>query len=372
MGKKALIFCFILLGISSPAVFVQAQDADTFTCFNAQEIHFPLENNDFSKSQILKNDRKINALYYLYQDKYSFWYKFIADETTEIQFSVLPTNKQDRYRAVVFDYGSSDFCDRLINENLQPMNLERLPIFREDGEIVYRNSIQASKGDTFYVSVLSLNKDDCGHFLYMESGDEKLSLHAIHGPCYNFGRLDVPDFSTAKMTTTDVDLELDLSDSETEEDTSQFASLKSIEIQNKEEGIVSVGDRLVLNNVFFYNNTYAFKPGAEVELNQLVDFLKANPSIHIELQGYTANDTEDIRPDPNFKGQGKEWNFKGSALELSEERANEVRDYLIDHDISKKRIEAKGFGAANKRVPDAKTFEESEKNMRVEALITKE
>jgi outer membrane protein OmpA-like peptidoglycan-associated protein len=124
--------------------------------------------------------------------------------------------------------------------------------------------------------------------------------------------------------------------------------------------------------VFFYNNTFAFKPGATEELDQLVDFLNFNPTVEVEIQGHTANDTEDIRPDPNFKGQGKEWNFKGSALKLSERRAEAVMTYLIDKGVSKKRLVAKGYGDSQKRIPDAKTFEEFEKNMRVEAVVTKQ
>ncbi len=381
MCIKAFKISFCLIGFFLIGENAFAQKGDPFSCFNAQEIHFPIEQNDFSKSQILMNDHKLNALYYLYEDKYSFWYKFIADEDLEIQFSVAASNTVDRYRAVAFRYGGTDFCDRLINANMQPINLQRAPIFTNDGSIVYRNTIEALKGDTFYISVLSLNRDDCGHFLHMESKGEQLSIHAVHRPCYDFTMLEVPDFNAAKMHEPDVQIDLDFGKKSVPieeatvhvtQDTSQFATLKSVEVQNKLEGIISVGDRLVLNNVFFYNNTYALKPGADEELDQLVAFLKANPTIEIEVQGHTANHTDEILPDPNFKRQGKEWNFKGSAFELSEERAQEVKEYLVDHGISKKRMKAVGYGDTHKRIPDAKTFEEFEKNMRVEALIIKE
>lgn len=369
---RLYIFLIAFLGCSA---LIHAQDDDPFTCFNAQEIHFPLENNDFTKSQILLKESKVNALYYLYQDKYSFWYKFIADEDIKIEFSVAPSNLNDRYRAVPFKYGGRDFCEKLINENLQPMDIERLPIFNADGSVLYKNTIQALKGDTFYISVLSLNADDCGHFLYMEAAGESLSMHAVHRPCYNFVFLDVPDFRAAKMVADDVTLDLDFGGEEEKEEPkedSEFGALNTIEVQSKEEGFVSVGDKLVLNQVFFYTNTYALKPEADVELDQLVAFLKGNPTVEIEIQGHTANDTENITPDPNFKGQGKEWNFKGSAFELSEERAEVVKDYLIEKGIDKKRIKAAGYGDTQKRIPDATTFEEFEKNMRVEALIIKE
>jgi outer membrane protein OmpA-like peptidoglycan-associated protein len=360
-------WAFLLTGF---AVAQEAEEAD-FTCFNAQEIHFPVANNDFSGNKVLLNSREVNALYYLYQDKYSFWYKFIADKDVNIEFSVSATNENDRYHAVVFKYGKDDFCQKVINENLQPTSdLVRAPIFTEDDRLVYKNSINAQAGEVYYVSVLSLNRDDCGHFLYMESGGENLSINAIHKPCYNFTYLEIPDFTAARMPGDDPDLEIDFSEEDKKE--GDYAAIKSIELQSKDENMVSVGDKLVLNKVYFYNNTFALKPGAEEELNQLVEFLKFNETVKIEIQGHAANDTEKIEPDPNFKGQGEEWNFKGSAFELSEKRAEEVKAYLEDKGIDKNRSSAKGYGDTQKRVENAKTFEEFEKNMRVEVLITEE
>jgi outer membrane protein OmpA-like peptidoglycan-associated protein len=351
-----------------------AQETEgAFTCFNAQEIHFPIENNDFSKNKVLLNNREVNALYYLYKDKYSFWYKFIADEDITIEFSASATNKNDRYHAVVFKYGKDDFCDKVINENLQPTrDLIKAPIFTEDDRMVYKNVLKAKKGDVFYVSVLSLNREDCGHFLYMEARGDDLSINAIHKPCYNFTYLEVPDFTAARMPGEDPALDLDFSDIDENKKQDDFADIESIEVQSKDDNMVSVGDKLVLNKVYFHNNTYAFKPGAEEELLQLVNFLRSNKSVKIEVQGHSANDTEDIEPDPNFKGQGEEWNFKGSAYELSEKRAEQVKVYLEDQGIDNNRCTAKGYGDTQKRVENAETFEEFEENMRVEVLITQE
>jgi len=346
------------------------------SCMNAQEILFPLNRNDFSKSEILMNESTVNALYYLYEDRYTFWYKFIATEDTEINFSVSPSNDDDRYRSILFEYGGSDFCDQLVNQNLQPTRVQRTPIFGESGDILYKNTIKAAEGDTFFISVLSLNAEDCGHYLYVESGEDRFSFHAIHRPCYDFSRLQQPDFSAKKEEEQDVNLSLSFGDADTTNEESipetGFSALQTIEVESEDDDFISVGDRLILNQVFFYNNTYAFKPGATEELDQLVNFLTVNPTVEVEIQGHTANDTEDIRPDPNFKGQGKEWNFKGTALKLSERRAEAVMYYLIENGVSKKRLVAEGYGDSQKRIPDAKTFEEFEKNMRVEAVVTKQ
>lgn len=365
-----LVILFFLVGHST-----KAQTEAPFTCFDAQEIKFPLGENNFEKSQILMNDTKLNALYYLYQDKYTFWYKFIATEDITIEFSVSPSNIDDRYTAVAFQYDGKDFCDKLVNKGVKPLSLKREALFTENS-ILYKNIIEAEKGDTFYISVLSLNSEDCGHYLYMEANNDKLSLHAIHRPCYNFQYLDVPDFSSSRQDLQDVDLELVLSELIAADtvavEPDVFATITTVEIQSQEEGVLNVGDKLVLNEVFFYSNTYALKPGSEEELDQLLAFLVVNESISVEIQGHSANDTELIVPDPQFKKQGKAWNFKGSALKLSEMRAKAVEEYLIEGGIDKKRLTAKGFGASQKRVANASTFEESEKNMRVEALIIKQ
>lgn len=376
------ILLFVLLTICTAQSRAQEGETQPMSCMHAQEVIFPIDKNDFSKSEVLQSEATVNALYYLYEDRYTFWYKFIVTQDVKIDFSVSPSNQDDRYRAIVFKYGGSDFCDKLVNEDLQPVRVKRTPIFYDEGGVLYKNTIEAAQGDTFYISVLSLNTEDCGHYLYMESGAAKLSFHAIHRPCYNFARLEQPDFTTNKMSQQDVVLELpDIGTAASVpepmvepmlEPEVGFSVLETIEVESEDDEFISVGDRLILNQVFFYNNTYAFKPGATDELDQLVDFLTANPSIEVEIQGHTANNTEDIRPDPNFKGQGKEWNFKGTALKLSERRAAAVMEYLIGKGISKKRLVAEGYGDSQKRIPEASTFDEFEKNMRVEAVVTKQ
>lgn len=362
------------------------QEPDSADCLNTRPIVFPLSENDFSGTEILVEGNKVNAFYYLYQDKYTFWYKFSALKNTEIQFSVNPSNDEDRYGVTVYRYGKNDFCDKLVNGGLEPEYPEKTPLFSKDKKLQYRYTLNAASGDTYYVSVLSMNPDDCGHVLHMEADGQKMSFHAIHRPCYDIGRLEAPDFSLSKMYPKDVGIYLEglkvakeaapaapekpAAEEPTEEKPAGYSGFSETLVESAEDGLISVGDRLVLKKVYFYNNTYAFKPEADEELQQLLQFLTENPTVEIEVEGHSANDTEEILPDPNFKGQGKEWNFKGSALKLSEKRAEAVKDYLVENGIKKKRMTTVGYGAARKRVPDASTFEEFEQNMRVEILIT--
>ncbi|MFN2422392.1 MAG: OmpA family protein [Cryomorphaceae bacterium] len=389
-------FCVLLFFALTAAGAAIAQEADSTDCLNTRTIVFPLSENDFTNTEILVEGDRVNAFYYLYQDKYTFWYRFSVLKNIDIQFSVSPSNEEDRYGVTVYRYGKSDICDKLVNGGLEPEYPEKTPLLTKDKKMQYRYTLNASTGDTYYISVLSMNADDCGHFLHMESEAQKMSFHAIHRPCYNFGKLEAPDFSLSKMYPNDVGLYLEglkiadkakpvpveeaavgeapeedlLKEDAPTEEPAGYSGFTETLVESAEDGLISVGDRLVLKKVYFYNNTYAFKPEADAELQQLLNFLLDNPSVRIEVEGHSANDTEEIIPDPNFRGQGKEWNFKGSALKLSEKRADAVKDYLVENGIKKKRMTTVGYGDARKRVPDATTFEEFEQNMRVEILIT--
>lgn len=382
-----------------------AQDAGETDCTGAREVVFPLSQNDFSGSEILAEGESRNALYYLYQDKYTFWYRFAIREAGEISFSVKPSDSKDRYGITMYSYAGSDFCDKLVNQGLDPFMPDKHPMFGKDAKMTYKYSFSAKAGEVYFLSVLSMNPEDCGHFLYLASGDEDLSLHAVHRPCYRFGTLEAPDFKLAKIYPDEVGMYLadlkgepeissagyektlpEAGGSETPgpetgktapeptpepgQAAGSYDSFSETLVESAEEDIISVGDRLVLKKVFFYNNTYAFKPEADEELHQLLEFLRQNPTVKIEIEGHSANNTEDIRPDPNFRGQGKEWNFKGSSYKLSEKRAEAVKEFLKDNGVHKKRVTTVGYGDTRKRVPDAATFEEFEQNMRVEILIT--
>ena len=84
---------------------------------------------------------------------------------------------------------------------------------------------------------------------------------------------------------------------------------------------------VALKNVFFDLAKASLRPESFVELNKLRDFLKANPTIKIEIGGHT-----DTRGDA------------AENLKLSDARAKSVKDYLIQQGIEAARLSSKGFG----------------------------
>lgn len=100
---------------------------------------------------------------------------------------------------------------------------------------------------------------------------------------------------------------------------------KDIPLQPLEAGAV-----IVLKNIFFDNKKFELKPESAVELDKVVQLLKDNPNLKIQISGFTDN-----------IGQPKD------NLLLSNNRAKTVVDYLVSKGIANTRLIFKGSGSTN-------------------------
>jgi outer membrane protein OmpA-like peptidoglycan-associated protein len=116
---------------------------------------------------------------------------------------------------------------------------------------------------------------------------------------------------------------------------------------------IEVGESIQLKNVFFVVSKAQLKPESYPELDRLVEIMKENSTMEIELEGHT-----DSRGNPN------------DNLLLSQQRVVAVKAYLVSKGISSKRITGKGYGGA-RPVADSDTEENRQLNRRVEFKITK-
>ncbi len=90
---------------------------------------------------------------------------------------------------------------------------------------------------------------------------------------------------------------------------------------------ISLGQVMVMRNVFFETASWELKVESVVELDYLVDLLLKNPSISIEVGGHTdsVGSDEDNRV-------------------LSEKRAESVVNYLLSKGLEANRLKWKGYG----------------------------
>ena len=114
---------------------------------------------------------------------------------------------------------------------------------------------------------------------------------------------------------------------------------------------IRIGGIIALKNIFYETNSYALKSESFAELNKVLAFLKANPTVHIEVSGHTDNKGSDAL---NKK--------------LSQNRALSVFNYLKEKGIDEKRLSYKGYGASEP-VASNDTEEGRQLNRRTELKI---
>ena len=115
---------------------------------------------------------------------------------------------------------------------------------------------------------------------------------------------------------------------------------------------IKKGINLTLKNIFFDTNKFELLPSSITELATLVELLNDNPSLTIEIQGYT----DDVGSDDK-------------NIELSRNRAKSVYDYLIARGIKPERLDYKGYGKS-KPIASNSTEEGRQKNRRTSFVIT--
>jgi outer membrane protein OmpA-like peptidoglycan-associated protein len=109
-----------------------------------------------------------------------------------------------------------------------------------------------------------------------------------------------------------------------------------------------------MSDVLFDTGKFSLKPGAREKLAKVAGILLAYPGLNIEVGGYTDN-------------------VGGDAMNqtLSENRADSVRDYLVQQGVSTSSVSAKGFGNT---LPVASNDSSAgrQQNRRVELLVSGE
>ncbi|MDH5608559.1 MAG: OmpA family protein [Cyclobacteriaceae bacterium] len=112
-----------------------------------------------------------------------------------------------------------------------------------------------------------------------------------------------------------------------------------------------VGATIKMEHVLFYQGTANIIEGSEKEIERVVLLMVENPSMRIELRGHTDNNGDPVL---NY--------------ELSKERVDEIRNYMMARGIAYKRITGKGYGG-NAPIAPNDTEENRKLNRRVEFVI---
>lgn len=116
---------------------------------------------------------------------------------------------------------------------------------------------------------------------------------------------------------------------------------------------IKVDEEIILNNIFFTRGKADLLPSSYTELDRLVQEMKDNPKMEIEVQGHTNNigDHDEL-------------------VDLSVRRAEAVKRYLVEKDIDPNRISTVGYGP-DRPIASNKIEAGRRKNQRVSFKIKK-
>jgi outer membrane protein OmpA-like peptidoglycan-associated protein len=106
-----------------------------------------------------------------------------------------------------------------------------------------------------------------------------------------------------------------------------------------------------MSDVLFDTGSYTLKPGAREKLAKISGILLAYPTLKVQVEGHTDSVGSD------------DFNQR-----LSEQRAESVREYLVDEMVPAGAVSARGFGKT-KPVATNETPEGRQQNRRVELVV---
>jgi outer membrane protein OmpA-like peptidoglycan-associated protein len=138
---------------------------------------------------------------------------------------------------------------------------------------------------------------------------------------------------------------------------SQDAIITRNAIQKIELLPVKVGNIATISNLYFEGDAPTLLKTSDAELAKILRFMQLNRGIQIEIAGHV--NAPGVDPD----------NLPKEEFNLSTERANTIRNFLIDHGFSDEKITAKGYGNSMMRYPEPTSERQEELNRRVEIKI---
>lgn len=132
---------------------------------------------------------------------------------------------------------------------------------------------------------------------------------------------------------------------------------KDIDLNNnvvRDIVLTKKGETIVLDHLIFEQGKAIINPKSFPGLDEVVVMMKDNSKLEIQLEGHTDN-----------QGNPKK------NMELSQERVDNVKKYIVSKGVAKDRVKTKAFGGT-KPILNANTPEARALNRRVEMRILKD
>lgn len=357
--------------------------------------------NGFGSIQEIKTT-SINDKFAFENEHNSTWYLLNINHDGELVFELIPNDTVSDYDFLLYEYGDSSFCDRMIKGSVKPV---RSNLARNDIKIKGYTGLSVKSADNWvgkginssYSKSIAVKKGE----RYMLVTDNLYSNTVSHKIKFNYIRSITISGRVTNFLNEPLEAEIKLLDKNNKE----ITHIKS----DPKTGMYTVSASVnedVNYTMIFYNNSYL--PESQV-INTNSFKLKDPPVIDKKMKGLKIGETYDLvyfSPErlvfltdkeaapvvalfyamqQNSKlrvlieGHTDKYEItkselscatcKKSDMEISNERSENVAVMLSKMGISKSRMEKKGMGHERMLIANPKTQEEKDKNKRVSIKI---
>lgn len=423
MKKIFLIFITSVLGYSA---FAQKAKLDNADCENAINLGDSLPQPFVSigghgEIQEMWGDKTESNIFFQKEEN-SSWYTLVAPYSAQLSFEIIPENSESDIDFLLFEAVDNNVCEMILNKEIKPL---RTNIARADGGNGSKTGLsnqgtsdyvgpgfgnnfsfplKVDRGSEYILLLNNLSADELGHkiIVHLKKLEEQVGEIALTNmPKYQINEVETKS-TVVGHKDAGVSLKVNVVDSKEGQPINVDLEVdgiipgKSVIVENKhsftyilekrkhyqvkciyqgfmlysEELVapdqaekinlnitldpITKGAKVALHNITFKPNGDYILRASESELQALVKFMEKNPTAEIKINGHV---------------NGPKLDNTSELKKLSRSRAKAVYDYLIEHDISKKRLKFEGLGNSEMLYPIPITHDQEKANRRVEIEI---
>jgi outer membrane protein OmpA-like peptidoglycan-associated protein len=172
---------FVLLCFFAEVVgYSQTGELDRFDCTYSKEIIIPF---NYSETQLAVSPQLNQTVFYSYRDQFTYWYKIVAKSDETLMFKFAALNDSDSYVVYIYQYNSTDFCQKLYQQKIKPLTAPFYVGYGSEQVIPEEKTMTVQKGSIYYISVLNTSLNNCGHRFVLSYGTDTIKIKAHHFPC---------------------------------------------------------------------------------------------------------------------------------------------------------------------------------------------
>lgn len=332
------------------------------------------------------------------------WYLLSFKTEGDLEFEVTPTDTTNDYDFLLYQYIDTNFCNALLQHEVKPirgnlsnnnsgkksgktgLTLEAIQLYHPEGTgDAFSASVKVRQGQKYMLVLDNVTQHGKGHSIGFRlvkkitlsgntTGEDNKPIETDINLADLQGKTIATTRSNAKGN---YKLDAKLNERENYSLTfindSSFISSRTINTANPKSintltdmkvilPKLKTGAKNPLGNINFIGGSPTLLPESYPSVEALYRLMAKNKKLVILIEGHVNN--------PRGGSQsGFSESFPGQFQELSENRAETVRDYLLKGGIAPERVSIIGMAAREMLYPYAKTEAEQKANRRVEIKV---